>query len=447
MSPAPTASSAARTTSRVALGTFLVAGAAFVVLAAVAVPWGAADAVLAGHPRTVPAESVLTAAQVERGEAYARTARLLSWSALAVSLAVALGLGLTPLGARLVRRLRGPWWLVVVQAVAVLAVVGRLVTLPFALGLRQQRLDAGLTRQGIGGYAYDLAVGLGTEVVATSLALLVLIGLARRLPRAWPAVAAGVVAVLVLLGSFVYPLLVEPLTNRFTPLPDGPLRSQVLALADAEHVRVDDVLVADASRRTTTLNAYVSGFGSTRRVVLYDTAVADLPRDELLSVVAHELTHARHDDVLVGSALGALGAAASVGLLGLVLASGRLRRRAGLEGAEPDRSDRPDRPDRPGGLADPAVVPLVLALLAVGTLLAAPVQNTISRAVETRADLGALEATRDPAALEGLQRALEVRSVGDPTPPAWSQLWFGSHPTVLQRVALARAWAAEHPSD
>ena len=93
----------------------------------------------------------------------------------------------------------------------------------------------------------------------------------RRAPaagaRAWPAVAGGLLAGLVLVGSFVYPLVVEPLFNSFTPLPDGALRSQILRLADREGVHVDDVLVADASRRTTTLNAYVSGFGSTRRVV------------------------------------------------------------------------------------------------------------------------------------------------------------------------------------
>ena len=92
-----------------------------------------------------------------------------------------------------------------------------------------------------------------------------------------------------MLGSFVYPVLVEPLFSSFTPLPDGPLRTGVLELAEVEGVHVDDVLEADASRRTTTLNAYVSGFGSTRRVVLYDNLVRDVPEDQVLSVVAHEL--------------------------------------------------------------------------------------------------------------------------------------------------------------
>ena len=83
-------------------------------------------------------------------------------------------------------------------------------------------------------------------------------------------------AVLVMLGSFVYPVLVEPLTTDFDPLPAGELRTEILAVADAEGVPIDEVLVSDASRRTTTFNAYVSGFGSTRRVVLYDTLVDEV---------------------------------------------------------------------------------------------------------------------------------------------------------------------------
>ena len=76
-------------------------------------------------------------------------------------------------------------------------------------------------------------------------------------------------------GSFAYPLVVEPVFHSFQSLPAGPLRTQVLELAERDGVPVDDVLVADASRRTTALNAYVSGFGSSRRVVLYDTLVED----------------------------------------------------------------------------------------------------------------------------------------------------------------------------
>jgi STE24 endopeptidase len=232
-----------------------------------------------------------------------------------------------------------------------------------------------------------------------------------------------------MVGSFVYPLVVEPLFNTFTPLPDGSLRTGVLRLARIEGMHVDDVLEADASRRTTTLNAYVSGFGRTRRVVLYDNLVRDVPEDQTLSVVAHELAHAKHNDVLTGSLLGAAGALFGVGLLGLVLQVGR---RVGGSAGEGHRERA----------TDPAVVPRVLALVAIAGLLASPVQNGISRRIETRADVDALLATKDPAAFIEVQRQLAVRSLADLTPPAWSQFWFGSHPTTRERIAIA-GWLSD----
>lgn len=389
----------------------------FVALATLLVPWHPVDG---GAPAPVPADSVFTAAELTAAENYSGWVRLWSRTGLVLSLAVACLLGLTPLGRRLMDRLPGPWWVRVVQGVAALTVLGSLVTLPTAVLVRRRQLEVGLSHQEWTGFALDRLLGVGVTTVATSLALVVLIACARRWRRAWPAVAGLLLAALVMLGSFVYPLLVEPLFNDFRSLPDGSLRQQVLALAEQEDVPVDDVLVADASRRTTTLNAYVSGFGDTRRVVLYDNLVDDAATGETLAVVAHELAHARYDDVLAGSLLGASGVVAGIGLLGLLL-----ERRRG------------------SGVADPRSVPLLLALFALASLLAMPVQNTISRKIETRADVTALETTQDADSFVALQRQLALRSLQDPTPASWSQFWFGSHPTVLERIALAERVAGD----
>lgn len=401
---------------RYAVAATALGAAAFAVLALWLVPW---DPVPGGTPPAVPADSVFDAEQIRRAEEHARWARTWSWGSLAVSLAVACWLGFGRTGRRLADRVPGRWWWVrVVLVVAALTVVGRLVTLPFAIGYRRLRLDAGLSTSSWPAWTLDLLKGQLVTIVATSVAVVALVGIARRWRRAWPMVAGGVLAGFVLLGSYGYPLLVEPLFNSFTPLEDGPLRTRILALADEEGVRVDDVLVADASRRTTTLNAYVSGFGDTRRVVVYDTLVEDLPEDQALSVVAHELAHARHDDVVIGTSLGAAGALFGVGLLGLV---------AGV-------AERRGRP----GVGEVGAVPMILALAAVATLLATPVQSGISRRIEARADVDALAATNAPQPFVALQRRLAVRSLADPTPPAWAHWWFGTHPTVLQRIALAR---------
>ncbi len=403
------------TERHVARATLVIGLAALTILAVTLVPW---DPVPGGRVTPVPVGDVFSPEEVARAESYSRWARTWSWSSLVVSLVVACWFGLTTRGRRLVEGLPGPWWVQVPLTVAALGLLGRLVTLPCAVALHQLRRDVDLSRQAWTGFATDLLVSEAITVATTSVAVLVLVGCARRWPRAWPAVSGSLLAALVVLGSFVYPLLVEPALNDFTPLPDGALRTEVLRLAAQEGVQVDDVLVADASRRTTTLNAYVSGLGSTRRVVLYDTLLDSASDAETQSVVAHELAHARHRDVLAGTLLGAAGVLAAVGLLGLVLGAARSR------GAP--------APGQPG------VVPLLLALVAAGTFVSLPLSNAVSRQIETRADVDAERATADPDAFEALQRRLALRSLADPTPPALSRLWFASHPGVLVRVAVSR---------
>jgi STE24 endopeptidase len=401
------------------LGVALVAVGAlgFAMLAALLVPW---HPVPGGSPDPVAASSVFTAAEISRAESYAHGARLIGWSTLGLGLLVSGWLGFTQRGARLTGRRRWPWPITVVVLTALVIVVRKAVVLPLILLAWDRRTDVGLTHQGLEGVLRDQAVSLVIEVGTSALALVILVGLARKLPRWWPVAAAALAAALVVGSAYVYPLLIEPAFNRFAPLPDGSLHAKIEALAETEGVEVNAVLVADASRRTTALNAYVSGFGSSRRVVLYDTTL-ELPESEVLAIVAHELAHARHRDVVTGTALGAAGAVAGMGLLALLIGSPGLRRRAGV-----------------AGLADPCAVALLLALSSLGTVVTAPLENAISRRIETRADVDALAATCDPAAFVSMQRSLALAALADPTPPGWSQWWFGSHPTVLERVADGR---------
>jgi len=403
---------------RLSLVVTLVSGVAFAVVAALLVPW---HWLPGGHVRAVPADAVFSAAQIARGERVSGLLRHAAWGNLVVGLLVVAILGFTRLGCALMARLPGAWWSKVVLGSLGVTLAGAVASLPLAWASQRVELTEGLSQQSWAGWLEDRGTGLVVDWVFTAVALLVLVGLARRAPRTWPLWGALAAAVLAMAGSFVYPVVVEPLFNTFTPMKAGPVRSAVFDLARREHVHIDDVLVADASRRTTTLNAYVSGFGSTRRVVVYDTLLTGLPDAQTEMIVAHELGHARHDDVLLGTVLGALGSAAGIGMVGVLLSRRRLRDQAGVD-----------------GLGDPRVVPLLLALAVVGTLLASPVQNTISRAIEARADRSALEATGDTGTFVAMQKQLALRSLSDPTPPAWSQFWFGSHPTALQRIGMGK---------
>lgn len=403
---------------RLSIVVTVVAASAFVGLAWAVVPWSWLPG---GHIVAVPADVVFSADEIARGERVSGLLRHAAWGNLAISVLLGALLGFTRLGSRAVGRIPGPWWVRVVLGCLGLSLLGAVAALPLGWSSQRVRRTEGLSGQDWLSWLGDRGTGLAVTWVLTSIALLVVIGLARRAPRTWPLWAAIAAASLAMVGSFVYPVVVEPLFNNFTSMEDGPLRSKILALAAREDVEIDDVLVADASRRTTTLNAYVSGFGSTRRVVVYDTLLTGLPQEQIEVIVAHELAHTSHRDVLTGTTLAALGSAFGVGLLGLLFSGRSLLGRAGAD-----------------GLGDPRVVPLLLALTTVGALLASPVESTISRAVEARADRTSLEVTGEYDTFVAMQRELALRRLADPTPPAWSQFWFGTHPTTLERIGLAK---------
>lgn len=401
-----------------ALATAAGAAVAFAALAAVLVPW---DWVPGGRLTPMPVHRLFSAAEIARMEHHAAMSRLYGWSGYFLGLVVAIALGFTPLGARLLRKVggRAPWFLGVPLGVLVLLLIGEIVSLPFRWLLRRENLRVGLTHQGWQGWVMDQAKGFAVSFVVAAVLLLAMVALARRTPRWWFAWAGGLALVLTLAGSYLYPVLVEPLFNDFTPMKPGPFKQSVFRLARQEGVHVSDVLVADASRRTTAVNAYVSGFGGTRRVVVYDNLLKDLRPAEARVVIAHELGHAKHSDVVIGTVLGAVGSVFAVAVLGLLLDTEPLRRVSTTRGA-----------------SDPAVVALVLALASLGMFLASPVQNSMSRAIEARADRASLQATDADGVFIRMQRELALRSLTDPTPPALSQFWFGSHPTAVQRAGL-----------
>ncbi len=210
------------TARRCALIVALVAATGFVLVAAIWVPW---HPVPGGVPGAVRPDSVFTAQEIRRGEDYAAWARRWSLLSLLIGLAVSSVLGFSRWGPRLMARLPGRWGVKVVLGVLVVSLLGRLATLPCSIMLQRHRLANGLSTQPWGGYARDVMTNEAIAVVTTSLGLLVLLGVARRWKRAWPAIAASLVAALVVLGSFVSPLVIEPLFNDFASLSDGELRS------------------------------------------------------------------------------------------------------------------------------------------------------------------------------------------------------------------------------
>src|SRR5947209_235115 len=355
----------------------------------------------------MPAE-LFSVEQVERARRYHRP--------LYVALLLDVTLGLAVLSVLAFTR-AGSWLYDAVPGTAfpaLVVAVSAAVRLPLAFWrghVRERRW--GFSTQSSRGWLVDRLKSLGVTVVLTAGAVLGLAGVARRLPRAWPFAAAPAASVFVLLVGFAAPVVLEPLFNRFAPLRDEELAGRLRALARRAGVPVRDVLVADASRRTRKVNAYVSGLGATRRVVLFDTLLREAEPRQVELVVAHELGHRRARHVAQGTLLGMLGAAVTVAVLWAAVA-------------------------HPGDLRNAPLVLLVASALELGGL---PVAAAVPRRWEREADRFSLDVTRDPEAFEAAHRALATANLSDLDPPRPVYALLFTHPTPPERIAAGRAWA------
>jgi STE24 endopeptidase len=345
--------------------------------------------------------------EVAQARAYHRPLYFALAADIALSTVVTALLAFSWLGDRLFAATAGPWWArTLLFTVLVLAVL-EAVRLPLAFWrgfVRERRW--GFSTQSARAWAFDQLKGFAVGVVLTTVAMLALLGSIHAFPTWWPVVAVLGAALLVLLLVFVAPLLLEPIFNRFRPLEDAELAGVLRGLAQRAGVPVRDVLVADASRRTRKHNAYVSGIGGTRRVVLFDTLLVEAARPELEVVVAHELGHRRHRDVAKGTLLAMASAALAV-LLAWPL--------------------------------DPAPrrIPLLLLVWGLLELAALPLTAAFSRRLERRADRFALELTHDPNAFEAAFRRLAKANLADLDPPRLVYALMFTHPTPAERIAAA----------
>ncbi|MEV4899613.1 M48 family metalloprotease, partial [Nonomuraea sp. NPDC055795] len=246
----------------------VVLGAVVVAVAAFTTPWRALPP---GAPQVAPDPARdFSAAEIARSQAFDAATSVPSYLSFGLTILFAGLLVATPLGAKVLGRLKGPWWVRVLLGVLLLTVLVEVVRWPLGMWFEVRLREFGLSTQDWAGWSGDRLKNIAVRVVLLSIMIVALVGLARRLRRWWVPAAVGAAA-LTVAASFVYPVVFEPLFNDFRPMPPSQLRTGLLAMAERDGVPVEDVLVADASRRTTALNAYVSGFGATRRIVVYDT--------------------------------------------------------------------------------------------------------------------------------------------------------------------------------
>jgi STE24 endopeptidase len=379
------------------------------------------------QPAPVDVKAYFSAAELSRAHDYTHTQRLIGLAGLAVSGGTLALLALRP--PRALDRLARRPLLGAAAAGAGISVALVATGLPLSAWAHDRAVEFGLSNQDWGPWFGDVAKSTAIGAVFAAGGATLGLVLIRRLRRRWWMGAAVVAVLFGIVSLWLYPVVIDPVFNRFDALPKGPLRSEVLQLAREAGVDVGQVYEVDASRRTTAANAYVNGIGHTKRVVLYDNLIKRFPPDQVRSVVAHELGHQAHDDIWRGLAWLALVAPAAT-FLTQALAE-RIGARQGL--AQPSR--------RTG----PAVIPAVALALALVSFAFGSASNALSRRVEANADSFSLRLTRDPAAFIALERKLAVTNVADPDPPGLLQLLFGTHPTTRQRIGIGEEWARSNP--
>jgi STE24 endopeptidase len=319
------------------------------------------------------------------------------------------------------------WVLQLAVVVALLEVLGLVLSAPADawVDLRHDKRWE-LSTQTTSGFVGDQAKGLALGLVVNTVLFLPLFAIIRSTDLWWLWGWLVVVAFSIGLG-FLYPVVIAPIFNTFTPLEDGEVADRVDTVADIADVTISGTFVADESRRSRRDNAYVAGLGATRRVVLYDTLL-EHPPEVVEQVVAHEIGHWR---------LGHMRKQIPVlALLMLVVFLG-LRALAGWDwlfdqaGIEPTGDFPP--------LGEPTALPILLAGVQVGFGAIGLVSAWVSRAFERQADLQALELLGEPDVMLDMQRRLHVKNLADLDPSLVKRLQ-ATHPPAAERMAFTEAW-------
>jgi STE24 endopeptidase len=287
----------------------------------------------------------------------------------------------------------------------------------------------GLTEQPFAGWLVEALMGAAISTVVSSLLIVGLYVLIRRARRLWWAWGAALVAVVMVIGLVVSPILIEPLFNTYTPAPNGPVRDAVVALAKETGTPSDKIYIFNGSRQSDRYTANVSGLFGSARVAMSDVMFqkgADIA--EVRGVVGHEMGH-----YVRGHILWTVGIMIVLVALAFWLTDRLYPVARKLLGA-----------NKVGDIRDPAGLPVLMAVLAVLGFVGTPLMNTLTRVEEADADHFSMVHANEP---DGLSKALiKTAEYRAPSPGKLEEILFYDHPSVGNRIHAAMEWKAAHPA-
>ncbi len=308
------------------------------------------------------------------------------------------------------------------------------VDLPFAWFETFVRPHAyGLSSQTAAKWWQDQTIGLVLGCLFLACTLWFPYWLLRKSPKRWWLYTGLAAIPLIALILFVTPIWIEPLFNKFGPMKDKTLETQILALASRAGIEGSRVYEVEKSVDTNTVNAYVTGFLDTKRIVLWDTILKKLDGREILLVMGHEMGH-----YVLGHVPQLIAVASLLILLGLWVVH---RAAGGLIARYRERFGFSE-------LSDVASVPLVVLLFSLVGLVLAPAVNAFGRHTEHEADRFGLEITRDNHACAMAFVKLQQENLSNPRPGLLYKLWRSDHPPLGERIDFCndyKPWAEGQP--
>lgn len=319
-------------------------------------------------------------------------------------------------------------WLGLLACALVFITVDTLLSLPWSIyaGFWREK-QYGLMNQTLASWLGDQAIALVLSALFGSVLLLVIYAVIRKYPKRWWLIGTGVVGLAIAFLVLITPVFIVPLFNTSTELPDGPVRTRVVAMAKAHGVPADHIYLVDSSRQSDRISANVAGIGPTIRISLNDNLLNKTSVPETAAVMGHELGHYVLGHVWRTIVVMTL----LVGLL-LWLVS-RIAPALIRYGGE-----------RWGirSLADPASLPVLAGVLSVLSLLATPAINTLIRVDESEADAFGLDTAREPDGFASAAMKLSAYRKIEPGP--LEEMLFFDHPSGKTRVRMAMQWKKDH---
>ncbi len=331
------------------------------------------------------------------------------------------------LGERLFKRSAGVTWITAICY----TLAGALLSLPWSIYtgfVRERQYD--LMNQSFAAWLFDVAKSLGISVAILPLLIMAIYAVIRRFPKNWWVLATGVIAGFLALIMLLGPVYFAPLFNTYTELPAGPVRDRIVAMAQAKNIPSKHIYLFDASKQTKRISANVSGIGPTIRISLNDNLLNRSSEAEIAAVMGHEMGHYVLNHVWWGLAFFS-------GLAGLAMfmvsrIAPALIARHGAKWGIRD-------------LGDPASLPVLGILIALFSLLATPLTNTLVRVDESQADAFGLDTAQEPDGFASAAMKLSEYRKIEPGPI--EELLFYDHPSGATRVRMSMQWKKDHVPD